>query len=270
LSNKWCYSTFTASYPPNIQPSIQDTTTITVIADTFIVNGNRYYTLSQNDIAGEKYVRVDSTAIRYWSPSWGMEFPVFDIKGSIDDTIKIAHGLTHLIRIDTLNIFGNSSIVRTYEIYEGLNFVGQVRYSDIYGPLTQWYYGGDPPGPWPSYTMELIGCIVESVTHGTVVSVKDFIYTPFRYTLYQNYPNPFNPTTTIYYQLSSTSILSLKVYDVLGREVATLQDGMKVAGYYTNTFDASKLTSGFYFARLTAQPLSGRPFMQVMKMTLIK
>ena len=89
--------------------------------------------------------------------------------------------------------------------------------------------------------------------------------------LMENYPNPFNPTTTIRYQLSAVSNVSLKVYDVLGREVATLVDGMKEAGYYTANFDGSKLASGVYFTRFVVKPQNGgTPIVQVKKMLLMK
>jgi hypothetical protein len=90
-------------------------------------------------------------------------------------------------------------------------------------------------------------------------------------TLLENYPNPFNPITVLSYQLSAVSNVTLKVYDVLGREVATLADGIKDAGYYSATFDTSHLSSGIYFARLTATPIDGsKPFIAVKKMLLTK
>jgi hypothetical protein len=75
---------------------------------------------------------------------------------------------------------------------------------------------------------------------------------PAKYSLSQNYPNPFNPVTNIRYLLPKTSNASLKIYDVLGREVVTLADGVFPAGEYTKGFDASKLSSGVYFYRLKA------------------
>ena len=71
--------------------------------------------------------------------------------------------------------------------------------------------------------------------------------------LFQNYPNPFNPTTTIRYQLPTSAEVTLRVYDLLGREVAVLvNQEMKMAGRYQLTFDAGRLASGMYLYRLTA------------------
>jgi tetratricopeptide (TPR) repeat protein len=76
--------------------------------------------------------------------------------------------------------------------------------------------------------------------------------TPSAYKLEQNYPNPFNPTTTISYQLSADSHVTLKVFDVLGREVAVLVNGQKNAGSYKATFDGTKFASGVYIYQLKA------------------
>jgi len=72
-----------------------------------------------------------------------------------------------------------------------------------------------------------------------------------------NYPNPFNPVTAISFQLSAISPVSLVVYDVLGREVARLVDGIQQAGYHRVNFDGSNLASGVYYYRLIAGSFSG-------------
>lgn len=80
------------------------------------------------------------------------------------------------------------------------------------------------------------------------------IGTPKTFSLKQNYPNPFNPTTTIAYDIpaaASQHVVTVKVYDVIGREVAMLVNETKSAGSYQATFNASKLASGVYFYRLT-------------------
>ncbi len=85
-----------------------------------------------------------------------------------------------------------------------------------------------------------------------VTSVKEHwqssVANSFR--LYQNYPNPFNPTTNITYNLSSSNDVTLRVFDVLGKNVATLVDGVQPVGSHTVTFDASRLSSGTYFCQL--------------------
>ncbi|MBN1632752.1 MAG: T9SS type A sorting domain-containing protein [Ignavibacteria bacterium] len=88
---------------------------------------------------------------------------------------------------------------------------------------------------------------------------------PTKYDLAQNYPNPFNPTTKINFAIPKQGLVTLKVYDVLGREVANLVNDVKAAGNYTIDFDASYLASGVYFYRLDVNG-----FTDVKRMMLIK
>jgi hypothetical protein len=85
------------------------------------------------------------------------------------------------------------------------------------------------------------------------------------YFLYQNYPNPFNPNTTIKYQVQELSFVTLMVYDVLGNEITTLVIKEKPTGIYEIEYDASDLTSGYYFYRLQAGQ-----FIDTKKMVLMK
>lgn len=88
---------------------------------------------------------------------------------------------------------------------------------------------------------------------------------PTDYALGQNYPNPFNPTTTINYQLPQDGFVTIKVSDILGKEVVTLVNENKSAGYYKVDFNTSRLTSGVYVYTITANNFS-----QSKKMLLVK
>lgn len=114
--------------------------------------------------------------------------------------------------------------------------------------------GTDISGVWRRPLSEMIDGVKDA--KGEIPSVSF---------LRQNYPNPFNPSTTITYELSAVSHVTLKVYDVLGKEVKTLVNERETAGSYSITFDASKLPSGVYFYRLQAGSYS-----KTMKLLLLK
>jgi hypothetical protein len=88
---------------------------------------------------------------------------------------------------------------------------------------------------------------------------------PTVYSLSQNYPNPFNPVTKISYGLPKSGLVTLKVFDMLGREVAYLVNEVKAAGTYTVDFNASQLSSGVYFYKIE---MNG--FSDIKKLMLIK
>jgi hypothetical protein len=87
----------------------------------------------------------------------------------------------------------------------------------------------------------------------------------FNFRLNQNYPNPFNPSTTISYQLSSEGFVTIKVYDVLGKELTTLVNDIKQSGIHELNFDASDYGSGIYMYRMTINN-----FTQTRKMIILK
>jgi hypothetical protein len=75
---------------------------------------------------------------------------------------------------------------------------------------------------------------------------------PDKFELSQNYPNPFNPITNIKYQIIENGFVNLKIYDIVGREIATLVNKNQTAGTYETKFDASNISSGVYFYKLTS------------------
>jgi hypothetical protein len=88
---------------------------------------------------------------------------------------------------------------------------------------------------------------------------------PIKYELSQNYPNPFNPLTKINYSVAKQGLVSLKIFDILGREIKTLVNEVKSPGAYIVDFNGSNLSSGVYFYKIQSGD-----FMQVKRMILIK
>jgi len=137
-----------------------------------------------------------------------------------------------------------NSFKRTYAFDGNNNLIIQ---------LTQTWNGANWDISW-KYTYTYIIAGVEQLTDGIKA-----------YSLSNNYPNPFNPSTTIKFQIPELSIVTLKVYDVLGNEIAILVNEEKPAGNYEIQFDATAFPSGVYFYKLQAGS-----FVETKKMVLMK
>jgi flagellar hook assembly protein FlgD/DNA/RNA endonuclease YhcR with UshA esterase domain len=130
----------------------------------------------------------------------------------------------------------------------------------------------DPTNP-PVYCKDTM---TVKLVRGTITGVNDRELIPTSFSLSQNYPNPFNPSTTLRFGLPSAANVTLRVYDYLGREIATLMNEEHPAGYVqvvwngTNT-NGARVASGVYFYRIEAQPLGGgQAFVELKKMVLVK
>ncbi len=123
-----------------------------------------------------------------------------------------------------------------------------------------------PVSPWSS-----------SPASGTLLTVPDLplpvenieVRVPTEYNISQNYPNPFNPMTIIDFALPFDSYVSLKLYDMNGREVMTLLDETKAAGYYSKPVNGDNLSSGMYFYRIIAES-NKKKFVMTRKMIFLK
>ncbi|MBI3123620.1 MAG: T9SS type A sorting domain-containing protein [Ignavibacteriales bacterium] len=257
-----------------------------VLADTTFHNGVKYFIVEQPKFvhwkfsAPEKiYTRVDSSSgvIYERSSSSSIEVKV--------DSLFCNSG--------SLKVTGNREFYHVYP--EEKNVLGEIRKTRrltsptvsqgldvlIYYALNVGIYLEGVSYNWVgsegnSYT--LVYAKINGKEYGTYVSVKDGETIPTRFSLSQNYPNPFNPETTIQYSVpvetrrgESLQKVTLKVYDVLGREVATLVDEYKQPGNYTVSFNARHLErsreipSGIYFCRLSANN-----YTKTIKLSLVK
>jgi len=119
-----------------------------------------------------------------------------------------------------------------------------------------------------TYSYQLVSVDVNGIRQGlrTInATPTEASATPLEYRLQQNYPNPFNPSTQITFSLKENARVSLSVYDVLGRQVASLVDGQMIHGQHTITFDGTTLPSGLYICRLKTDSFSDE-----IKMLLLK
>ena len=155
-------------------------------------------------------------------------------------------------------------------LYNGGSYVGKggaVTYSKEY-KLVHFSFGGFESITDSTKRNTVMERVIKFLAPDLIVSnITDKSQTqqPVTFSLEQNYPNPFNPTTTIQYTVPQISKISLKVYDVLGKEISTLVNSEQQPGFYTLQFDASKLSSGVYYYRI-----STGLFTDIKKMVLIK
>jgi hypothetical protein len=137
-------------------------------------------------------------------------------------------------------------------VYSNSNTLVDVDFPDnMSGCLTGWAAG--------------YGGTIAKMTGTLTGAGENQIKIPDNYSLNQNYPNPFNPVTKISYAIPKQGFVTLKVFDMLGREAAVLVNETKQAGSYTVEFNASELTSGVYFYRLETSAYS-----EIKKMILLK
>ena len=142
-------------------------------------------------------------------------------------------------------------------------------YFDVFVPL----WPGDPPADLVSYSVfsyldtskHVDGSL--TITPSITVGIDDEIdgILPSRFVLEQNYPNPFNPTTNIAYTLPLRTDVQLQIYDILGREIESIDLGNQGAGEYIYQFDGSLLPSGVYFYRMLTETHSESKKMMLVK-----
>ena len=224
----------------------------------------------------------------------GIENPDLAIKNLNLETVIEGNSSEKVFLIDNINISQNDSIhisekdrqqllLNNYGV--GKNYDLEIRSASDNGALIFNHNGirlednstHQIVPDWNDLAGESVKILVDLGNNGTIddsifisnetTDIKNSFLSgvPKDYNLYQNYPNPFNPTTTIKYDLPKRSFVTLKVYNILGEEVATLVNGVKQAGSYSVVFNASSLPSGVYIYTLATNE-----FVSSKKMLIIK
>lgn len=281
IGNKWIYERFDYSIDWNTGNTIIDTSYFQrrVLGLENKPNGKKYYKIDDYDfytkLKFENFERIDSSTglvYRYDSTldSTDFECIVDDLMAEKGNQINSSRLYSYYNPIGM--IFENEDYFNDWSSYRKRNGFSGGSFGAEYYSLTQGF-GLD------SVFVSLIdafdahidikGCVIDGVVYGdTTLTDIDGCTEPLlpaHFVLDQNFPNPFNPTTKITWQSPVSAHQTLKVYDMLGNEVATLVDEFRNAGIYEVDFDASKLSSGVYFYQLKAGD-----FLQTKKMILIK
>jgi len=214
---------------------------------------------------------------QYWRSGYavspkGMATSVRPAGGKLDrnlDTVRVSArvdqpaGMSFYVEIESPNEVPADTLLLFDDGAHGDSLAGDGVFANSWIP-------GNRSSYWLDLKLRLQDSLVFEMdniaTFSPVVAVTDgSMPVPLEFGLQQNYPNPFNPTTTIEYALPHAGRLTLKVYNVLGEEVATLFDGEHAAGTFKATWDASHMPSGVYIYRLTAGE-----HVQARKMVLMK
>jgi len=260
IGNTWVYN----NYP--------GTKKYTVVDDSVMIDSVYYYHINyQNDgnhQAFSRYCRRVNDFYRlrlrgglegqeeiyyrqgaYVGEVWDQPYDSLSYTEVLDSSL--ANVLGQLMIVRRLEVNSYNLLVRNYEFFtEEIGYLARI---DFWGYTTQ----------------SILGCLVNGIVYGDtsfyLTNVNNIIEPVEEFRLHQNYPNPFNPSTTIKFELPQSSLVSLKVYDVLGNEVATLVKDELTAGIHSVEFNAESFPSGTYFYRLQSNI-----FASVKKMLLLK
>jgi len=219
----------------------------TVERDTIMPNGYQYQKIV-ND-SETKYVHIDSVT------SCVYEYEFNSSRGFMTDSLRCSEGDLfgddiYCGLIDTATILNHKTWIMVLDqikpdISEGHTLAMDIGIS-YKETITTYGYG-------TTKTSTLVYANINGTEFGEMVTSTDDLSNEINsYNLHQNYPNPFNPSTKIRFQIIEPGFTSLKVYDVLGNEVAELVNEELSAGEYEFEFNAVGLTSGIYFYQLKA------------------
>ncbi|MCE1166106.1 MAG: T9SS type A sorting domain-containing protein [Bacteroidetes bacterium] len=249
---------------------------VRITGDT-LIQGHRYFICSQN-FPGytENLVRIDSVTgnIMTFKPGsncfyYTNQYSVDSLQSRMGDTLKKCMTVYKTICIDTLNttLFG-SSVKR--KVFKQDDLIYKERY---YCRNFGIYFARFVEGDETWHTLK--GCKINGITYGdTLLTGISYVSesVPASFSLYQNYPNPFNPVTKIRFDIpengkwkSENGVVTLKVYDILGKEVTTLVNERLQPGTYETAWDASGFGSGVYFCRFAGPGHSETKKMIVLK-----
>lgn len=235
-------------------------------------DGNYTFVASGQDAGGTNFADITvSATIKKALPSQTTDLVSTLVPGRLIIPANALRNSTTIMAISDINEkaidFGSADLQLQRQATLQMSFEGYSENSRVFRLENgEWrFVGGEisKDGKTISVLVDRLGKY--SVREADAEQLAELESTPDSYRLSQNYPNPFNPTTTINYDLPQEGQVTIKVFDILGQEVATLVDGHFAPGYYKVTFDAERLATGVYFYQIKAGE-----FKQLKKMMVVK
>lgn len=245
--------------------------TYEVVKDTIMPNGKSYAMIKYSNYNNNSYSfqRVEDNAfVYYYDLTSNTEYKYYDFMISINqywDYGRQGHLRFLEFNSDYQNeLFGTTLNIKKFVehkfIPDTVGFTFETIAKGV-GPIVYgWYTGYDEKD-----STTLVGAIIDGIQYGQITWTKKISKISTGFSLQQNYPNPFNPTTVISYSLPKNALVHLKVFDMLGREVANLVNNVQSPGNYKVTFNGSNLPSGVYFYKIESDS-----FTKINKMLLLR
>ncbi|MCB0743047.1 MAG: T9SS type A sorting domain-containing protein, partial [Ignavibacteriae bacterium] len=228
-----------------------------VIGDSVLSNNKKYFIVQSNRVSTQnndaiytQLIRLDSSKGNVYQYDYnGQDILIDSLFMEVNDSV--GYECKVLSNIYYKDVFGKNVKTRFYEHtcstldnmqlnYELSQGFGEIHRNYSYAPVTN-----------IDFQYSLVYTKINGIEYGIKTAVENNPKTlPAHFSLSQNYPNPFNPTTTIEYSVPSSEFVSLKFYDVLGREVATLINQSQKPGIYKTVWNATNFASGIYYYSL--------------------
>ena len=271
VGNTYVYRNFTIG--PECYPYNPGKSRVTIIAEAVMPNGKKYFQFNIYSPSGPpvysiwKYQRIDSATMNIYgyNTSDSHEYLLDSLLANPNNSTQSSRfhfpPWQSTYHMGTTTVFGGTRNERIY-------FTGQSPNPFVYYFIEGIGYAGYYYCLDDGSSSELSGCVISGIVYGdTIMTAVSQISSevPDNFLLKQNYPNPFNPTTKINYELKTAGFVSMKVYNVMGKEVSVLVNHNQKAGSYEVTFDGINLPSGVYYYKIETDG-----FTDVKKMSLVK
>jgi hypothetical protein len=241
IGNRWTFVPVFPDYP-------NSRWTIIVVKDSVLPNGRSYAFLRSTM---PELQRCDGRKVYVYSPKYNLETVLFNFFADPGDTvgryywyndtvdvILIMKGIAQFYGTDRRTWEFRCKFRHTFDMDEIWTIADSVGHYFCVGPWNRYF---------------LYGAVINGKTFGTpdrIIEKESQL--PSELILYQNYPNPFNSSTKIVYTIPQRCLISIQVFDLLGRTIRTVINRVVESGYYETQFDAAGLTTGAYLCRLVS------------------